>query len=1263
MSIRKRIAVLAGELEEEYPKLFLQGFLSNAFGYDYDVCVFAMYRRFQESQAREIGESSIYELVNYKQYDAIILMLDTIQTPGVAKRIEEDVRKHYSGPVLVVDTESEYFPYIEMNYTQSTKKLITHLIEHHGYEEIAYVTGWYGHKHAMQRLEAFRECMQEHGLPVREEWIYYGDFWYNGGEQLITKLVTEGKKIPRAIACANDYMAIGAAKMATKYGLRVPEDVAVIGYDMVEAGMNSPKPITSAPLPTKSYGAYAADCIHAMFEGKELPEFVDDVELFIGSSCGCHNESVAPKVYLRERWDTEMSARAFYAPNNHMNEDLLCQTTIYDLVKTIDYYIYQIRDFESFHICLNKDWSDYEKKDMEGRRDEVFSSRMLQVLHCGAEEDCAGEISFENYFDRNQLLPELGEEYDTPRAYFFTPLHFEEKCFGYAAVCYGNQSRCYNATYRMWLRNVMQAFECFRRIEAIQRSNQMLEASMTRDVLTGLYNYNGFLKKKEQLERQILRNNVNVGVLAIDIKELMKINELFGRAEGDRTILMTAHALKEYFPEGLCICFGNGEMVMIMVSTEDVSEIIKQRYEDMTQRLAKDKELSGRVYDIEMYYGIETGKPLNGDELERLVNVAISKKNGNKVRERKLILGENFSEEEMQEARTVEKILNDNLFKYHFQPIVDAKNGEIYGYEALMRADVNPYMVPPVVLKYAEYYDRLYDVEKYTFFNVLDIVRKNKDIFDGSAKVFINSIPGNLFHGEDAEKLADIARELPDTVMVELTEQQELSDDELAAMKKYFNTIGFQTAIDDYGTGYSNVTNLLRYMPNCVKIDRMLLSCIEDSPQKQHFVKDIITFSHDNNIIVLAEGVETSEELKMVIQLGVDLIQGYYTARPAPELVTSVSQSVKKEILEYNRIGNDYKGRQVYETGKESSISLSRLAALKYSIIEIAGGDAASREVTLSGVMDMETDIYLRVKNGYRGRIILDNATFQGKRHGASIDIGNDCDVTLVLRGENRCLNGGIRIPEDSRLTLEGEGHLFVLVDGSNYFGIGNDFNARHGELVFEQSGSIEIKGNGMKGVGIGSGFGGPIRIHRGKYILRIVGQDGVGIGSYSGDIDPVLKDCDVHIDMATARAVGVGSIMGSVNMHLEYLSFMGEVNAEEAIGMGTFTGKKSEIGISHANIMANLKAMKVCGIGANNAVVSMYVDRSSVIIQGDGAQAIAWGNQQHSAKLRINAGRMESKLHTPLKMNVGIMDENVSIERGEYHYIRNGENVVLKVD
>ena len=286
--------------------------------------------------------------------------------------------------------------------------------------------------------------------------------------------------------------------------------------------------------------------------------------------------------------------------------------------------------------------------------------------------------------------------------------------------------------------------------------------------------------------------------------------------------------------------------------------------------------------------------------MEDLVNAAVISKNGHKASEKRLHGDVTLSVQEQEQAAQVKKVLDENLFTYHFQPIVSAKDGSVVAYEALMRAQVQPGISPINIIKYASHLERLYDVERATFFNILQLVDEHENEF-ADRKIFINSIPGSQLSGEEAQMLEKKLTKHANRVVVELTEQTEADDKTLADMKSGYEKLGIETAVDDYGTGYSNIVNLLRYMPNYVKVDRMLLTGIQDNPQKQHFVKDIVIFAHENHFQVLAEGVETSQELETVIRLGVDLIQGYYTAKPNPEILTSIDRNVQEEICRYQK--------------------------------------------------------------------------------------------------------------------------------------------------------------------------------------------------------------------------------------------------------------------------------------------------------------------------------------------------------------------------
>ena len=102
-----KIALLLGQADEAYQSEFVKGVMEQAFKDGFSVCVFSMYIKYQNSKEREIGDSNIFNLVNYQMFDAVIILSDTIQTPGVNERIEERIHAEFDGPVLCVDRDSK----------------------------------------------------------------------------------------------------------------------------------------------------------------------------------------------------------------------------------------------------------------------------------------------------------------------------------------------------------------------------------------------------------------------------------------------------------------------------------------------------------------------------------------------------------------------------------------------------------------------------------------------------------------------------------------------------------------------------------------------------------------------------------------------------------------------------------------------------------------------------------------------------------------------------------------------------------------------------------------------------------------------------------------------------------------------------------------------------------------------------------------------------------------------------------------------------
>ena len=565
-----------------------------------------------------------------------------------------------------------------------------------------------------------------------------------------------------------------------------------------------------------------------------------------------------------------------------------------------------------------------------------------------------------------------------------------------------------------------------------------------------------------------------------------------------------------------------------------------------------------------------------------------------------------LSPDEREDFEEVQKILDENRLTYYFQPIVNARTGEIFAYEALMRALSERQISPLLILKYAGMSNRLADVEKATFLNIVNFTEENSELFSGKY-VFINSIPGISLLPDDEAKIENKLINHKGLTVIELTEQAELTDEELNTMKNKYNEMGIGIAVDDYGTGYSNITNLLRYMPNYVKIDRALLSGIQDNTQKQHFVREIIEFSHDNNILALAEGVETTDELRTVILLGVDLIQGYYTAKPSPEIIQEIDSMKKSEIEHYSAERAEGSGGKVYVAGKTNRVSLNNLQRDGYTKILI-GGEATYRDISLIGSPGLSTKIHLVIKEDFEGQITLDNASFSNIKGRPCIELCSGSKVSLLLKGENHLLDGGILVPTASTLLIEGDGNLTINLNIRDYFGIGNSAEEGHGEISFTQDGTITILANGDNGIGIGSGYGGIIDIQRGKYVLRQNGNFGIGIGSFSGNLDLNLFACDLETDLSIFSGSAIGSIGGNVNINVNHSNVKCHIAGEEIIGIGSLRGESVSFSESNSSVSMDLRGARASGIASFTGSTSLSTKQASLHIVSEGREALAYG-------------------------------------------------------
>lgn len=247
--------------------------------------------------------------------------------------------------------------------------------------------------------------------------------------------------------------------------------------------------------------------------------------------------------------------------------------------------------------------------------------------------------------------------------------------------------------------------------------------------------------------------------------------------------------------------------------------------------------------------------------------------------------------------QALDYIIQNKQIKTVFQPIISLRDGSILGHEALSRITCESEITNPEMLfTIAGRYNRLWDLELLCRTTALEAAYKFM-IPPYSKKLFINVNP-NTMDDENFKKgfTKDFLRQYeitPHNVIFEITERNIITD--MAGFRAtidHYKSQDYQVAIDDAGSGYSGLNLISDINPNYIKLDMKLIRGVDSDSLKFALVKGMVELSKVSNIFLIAEGIETYEELDTIVNLGVQYGQGYFIQKPDVEV-----QEIKQDVL------------------------------------------------------------------------------------------------------------------------------------------------------------------------------------------------------------------------------------------------------------------------------------------------------------------------------------------------------------------------------
>ena len=590
---RKALVVCGSWEDAENLNMFLSHLFIPEITSQYVVCHFSfgMLTEDNAGLSKTKIEFKLAEVLEKLQPAGLIIFSEMLKSPYLTEHLA-DIGHELGVPVFMLEHSGKNCINFKLDYKDGFRDVVKHIIGHHHVRDVLMMAGFKGNIFSEDRIRVFREVLADNGIPFDHNKVIYGDFWYIPAKQALKEyLESNGNKLPEAIICANDTMAMGCCDYLMSLGYKIPDDCLISGFDGIRDAVYHYPTITTASPDYSEAARIIAKVLSDHTDGNcyETTDYKIPYKLLEKHSCGCNITSLEE---MQKITSTLFKDNQDYFMHVHEMGRLTSKAiTIGDTSL--------LAAFLDEHLWL---W-----------KDQLFFVGITESKNCVHAVYSSWKDIYEygnRIYNSDLVLPYLDQimKVDSGINFLlFSQLRSAEESYGY--LCTGAEKISLRLQQRFeemetYVSSIVHSVLNNNKLMTVNRE---MKALSELDYMTGLYNRRGFLSRVSRLVKDPRNKGKVFNYITMDLDNLKPINDNYGHQEGDVVIKALAYAIQtRVHKSGISSRFGGDEFAFVIISDsrlEDEADKLRNEIEEAAQY---DSGLTGKPYKVLASIGISS---------------------------------------------------------------------------------------------------------------------------------------------------------------------------------------------------------------------------------------------------------------------------------------------------------------------------------------------------------------------------------------------------------------------------------------------------------------------------------------------------------------------------------------------------------------------------------------------------------------------------------------------------------------------------------